>query len=114
MLCRRGSLQDAPASSFVPRGSGARDSAYLDRAQSGGVLTRTCEHVIGVGAGNDEPRAEPNQFALQRGVVANPTHAQHFVVRPTRSRHLLIGGAQPRMIDLSRNAKIGRQVTRAD
>jgi hypothetical protein len=76
-------------------------------------MTRAGQHVIGVGAGNHETRPELDQFTLRRGVVADTADPQHPVIVPTGRRHTLIGGAQPRMVDLSRDTDIGRQVTRA-
>src|SRR5690348_6371727 len=57
-------------------------SPERDRAQCGGVLTRPSEHVIDIGAGDDEPCAEADQLALQRDIVADATDPQHFAVRP--------------------------------
>ena len=59
-------------------------------AERGGVLTRTSQHVIGIGAGNHEPRSEPDQFTLQHSVVANTSDSQHLFMRPTRSGHPLV------------------------
>src|SRR5689334_21452680 len=89
-------------------------SVYLDRTQRGRVLTCASQHVICVGAGDHEPRSKPDQFALQHRVVANTADPQHLVMHPAGGGHPFVGGAQPWMVNLSGNAEIGRQVTRAD
>src|SRR6516165_8991362 len=89
-------------------------SVYLDRTQRIGVLTCASQHVICVGAGDHKPRSKPDQFALQHSVVANTADPQHLVMHPAGGGHPFVGGAQPWMVNLSRNAEIGRQVTRAD
>ena len=57
---------------------------------------------------------EPDQLALQHGIVADAADAQHLPVRPGRGGHPLVRGAQTRMVHLSGNAEIGGQIARTD
>src|SRR5208337_5171809 len=66
-----------------------------------------------VGAGDHKTRAEADQLALQRDIVADAADAQHLAVCPAGLRDALIGLAQTRVVDLPRNAIIRRQVARA-
>jgi hypothetical protein len=77
-------------------------------------VTRTSQHVVSVSAGNHEPSSKPDQLALQSGVLANTAHSQHLVVCPAGCGNPLVSGAQSWMVDLSRNAEIGRQIAGAD
>src|ERR1700739_1814145 len=89
-------------------------SVYLDRTQRIGVLTCASQHVICVGAGDYKPRSKPDQFALQHSVVANTADSQHLVMRPAGGGDAFVSRAQPWMVNLTGNAEISRQVTRAD
>src|SRR5271169_5993199 len=85
-----------------------------DRAQCCRVLPRAGEHVIDVGAGYDETRAEADQLALQRDIVADAADTQDLAMRPAGLGNPLISRAQTRVVDLPRDTVIRRQVARAD
>src|SRR5271165_4646690 len=89
-------------------------SPERDRTQCRRILVRAGEHIIDVGAGNDEARTEADQLALQRDIVADAADTQHLAVRPAGLRDALIGLAQARVVDLPGDTVIRRQVARAN
>src|SRR5260370_42333645 len=79
-------------------------SPEWDLAQRRGVLARAGEHVIDVGSGNDETRAEADQLALQGDVVADAADAQHLARGSTGPPHAFLGVAPTRGDDPARDS----------
>src|SRR6516162_11710805 len=89
----------APSASGSMHSAGSRQlsrspnpgSPERDRPQCRGVLARAGEHVIDIGSGDHETRAEADQFALEGDIVADATDPQHLAMRAAGLRDALIG-----------------------